>query len=137
VVGKSFDINAATKTQGVMNRVACQCSHCDPVGWLPLVERGKALHGWVRRGDVVWSDDERVERQTFTPLTPGSGVLRLLVGQLVSLLRLARREERGRGVRTDPLAGALRREGLRVVYRDDISRTRTFRTNVGHSRGCA
>jgi hypothetical protein len=65
VTGNIFDINAVAKAKGDIYRVACQCPHCDPVGWLPLVERGKALDGWVRRGNVVWSHDERVERMVF------------------------------------------------------------------------
>jgi hypothetical protein len=32
---------------------------------LPLVECGEKLDGWVRRGNVVWSTNERVERKTF------------------------------------------------------------------------
>jgi hypothetical protein len=38
--------------EGDTDQVACQCPTCDPVGWLPLVERGEKLRGWVRRGNV-------------------------------------------------------------------------------------
>jgi hypothetical protein len=56
---------AGAAAKGGTDQVACQCPTCDPVGWLPLVERGEKVDGWVRRGNVVWSTDERVERKTF------------------------------------------------------------------------
>jgi len=62
---RSVPDGGGAAAKGATDQVACHCPTCDPVGWLPLVERGEKLRGWVRRGNVVWGTDERVERKTF------------------------------------------------------------------------